>query len=56
MNKTFTASLLAVISAVTASPPPLPVPDVDDGVRGLAFVDSVIKSSKSSQKWTKVKV
>ena len=31
-------------------------PDVDDGVRGLAFVDSVIKSSKSSQKWTKVKV
>ena len=31
-------------------------PDVNDGVRGLAFVDTVIKSSKSNQKWTKVKI
>ncbi len=31
-------------------------PDVIDGVRGLAFVETVIKSSKSNQKWTKVKV
>ncbi|NOT73293.1 MAG: Gfo/Idh/MocA family oxidoreductase [Cyclobacteriaceae bacterium] len=30
-------------------------PDVNDGVKGLAFVDTVIKSSKSAQKWTKVK-
>jgi len=31
-------------------------PDVEDGVRGIAFVDTVIKSSKSAQKWTKLKV
>jgi predicted dehydrogenase len=30
-------------------------PDVEDGVRGMAFVDTVIKSSKSSAKWTKLK-
>ena len=31
-------------------------PDVEDGVRGIAFVDTVIKSGKSAQKWTKLKV
>jgi len=30
-------------------------PGVDDGVKGLAFIDTVIKSSKASAKWTKVK-
>ncbi len=30
-------------------------PDVEDGVKGMAFVDTVIKSSKSNAKWTKVK-
>ena len=31
-------------------------PDVSDGVRGMAFVESVVKSSKSSSKWTKIKI
>ncbi|CAN5600584.1 Gfo/Idh/MocA family oxidoreductase [soil metagenome] len=31
-------------------------PDVSDGVKGMAFVDTVIKSSKTNQKWTKLKV
>jgi len=30
-------------------------PDVEDGVKGMAFVDTVIKSSKSNAKWTKVR-
>jgi predicted dehydrogenase len=30
-------------------------PDVEDGVKGMAFVDTVIKSSESNAKWTKVK-
>lgn len=30
-------------------------PDVEDGVKGMAFVDSVIRSAKSNQKWTKIK-
>jgi len=29
-------------------------PTVDDGVTGLAFVETVVKSSKSKQKWTKM--
>ncbi|QHW01288.1 Gfo/Idh/MocA family protein [Spirosoma endbachense] len=28
-------------------------PGVDDGVRGLAFIDTVIASSKTEEKWTK---
>ncbi len=31
-------------------------PDAEDGVRGMAFVDTVIKSSKSGKKWVQVKV
>ncbi len=31
-------------------------PDVDDGVRGMAFVETVVKSAKSKTKWTKFKV
>jgi predicted dehydrogenase len=30
-------------------------PDVEDGVRGMAFVDTVIKSSTSTKKWTPLK-
>lgn len=29
-------------------------PDVADGVRGMQFIEAVIKSSKSNQKWTKI--
>jgi predicted dehydrogenase len=31
-------------------------PDVEDGVRGMAFVETVIKSANSNRKWTKVKM
>lgn len=30
-------------------------PDVEDGVRGMAFVDAVIKSASSNRKWTPIK-
>jgi predicted dehydrogenase len=30
-------------------------PDVDDGVRGMNFVQTVIKSANSSRKWTPLK-
>ena len=29
----------------------LDFPDVDDGVRGMVFIDTVVKSSASDQKW-----
>ena len=31
-------------------------PDVADGVRGMAFVETVVRSSNSNQKWTKIKI
>ncbi|MBX7126158.1 MAG: Gfo/Idh/MocA family oxidoreductase [Cyclobacteriaceae bacterium] len=31
-------------------------PDVNDGVRGMAFIETVIRSAKSSRKWTKLKI
>ena len=34
----------------------LDFPDVADGVRGMAFVETVIKSAKTSKKWTKFRV
>jgi len=33
----------------------LDFPDVDDGVRGMLFIDTVLASTKSKQKWTKMK-
>jgi predicted dehydrogenase len=33
----------------------LDFPDVDDGVRGMLFIESVVASAKSGQKWTKMK-
>jgi len=33
----------------------LDFPNVDDGVRGMLFIDTVLASNKSRQKWTKMK-
>jgi len=33
----------------------LDFPDVDDGARGMLFIDTVVASTKSKQKWTKMK-
>lgn len=33
----------------------LDFPNVDDGLRGMLFIDTVLASSKSKQKWTKFK-
>jgi len=46
------------IRAVEAGKQPtaqeLDFPTVDDGVRGMAFIETVVKSSQSSEKWTKM--
>jgi hypothetical protein len=31
-------------------------PDAEDGVRGMVFVETVIKSANSNKKWTMLKV
>ena len=34
----------------------LDFPDVDDGLRGMLFIDSILASAKSRQKWTRMKI
>lgn len=34
----------------------LDFPDVDDGVRGMLFIETVVASSKSGRKWTKMRI
>jgi len=42
-------------AALTGEPPDalmLDFPNVDDGLRGMLFIETVLASSKSSEKWT----
>lgn len=34
----------------------LDIPGVNEGIRGMAFIDTVVKSSASEQKWTKFEI
>ena len=36
--------------------PALDYPGIEDGVRGMAFVEAVVKSSKKNAAWTKLEV
>lgn len=48
----FAQTLSARIDGKQASPESLDFPGVEDGIRGMAFIDNVVASSKSSDKWT----
>ena len=34
----------------------LDFPGVEDGIRGMAFIDNVVASGKSNEKWTEFKI
>jgi predicted dehydrogenase len=48
----FAQTLSARIDGKQASPESLDFPGVEDGIRGMAFIDNVVASSRSSEKWT----
>jgi len=50
--KNFTTTLQARISGAEASAEALDYPGVEDGIRGMAFIDAVVKSAASDTKWT----
>ena len=50
--KIFALTLSAKIDGTTPSKEALDFPGVDDGIRGMAFIDTVVDSSKSNLKWT----
>ena len=51
--KNFALTLSARIDGTQPKPENLDFPGVEDGIRGMAFIDNVVASSNSSEKWTK---
>lgn len=49
--RNFALSLAARIDGTTATPEMQDFPKVDEGVRGMAFIDNVVASSQSDAKW-----
>lgn len=49
--RNFTLTLSAKIHGTTPTDAMLDFPRVEDGVRGMTFIDSVVASSQSDQKW-----
>lgn len=50
--RNFALSLSARIEGRQPSEEMLDFPTVDEGVRGMAFIDNVVNSSTSKEKWT----
>jgi len=48
----FALTLMSKLSNSQPTPEMLDFPTVEDGIRGMAFIDNVVASSKSEQKWT----
>ncbi|GAA4784108.1 Gfo/Idh/MocA family oxidoreductase [Olivibacter ginsenosidimutans] len=51
--RNFALTVMAKLNGETPTPEMLDFPTVDDGVWGMAFIDNVVASSASSEKWTK---
>lgn len=56
LYRNFALTLAARIDGTTPSPEALDYPSVDEGIRGMAFIDNVVKSHLSEQKWTAFEV
>lgn len=52
----FAKTLTKVLDGEELTETDVNFPEVYDGIRGLAFLDAVVKSSKSSEKWTPVEM
>jgi predicted dehydrogenase len=55
LYRNFALTLSARIDG-TKAPEVLDFPSVEDGIRGMAFIDNVVKSGQSNEKWTKFDV
>ena len=54
--RNFARTLLSKLEGKTPTKEMLDFPGVDDGVRGMAFIENVVASGKSTEKWTEFKV
>jgi predicted dehydrogenase len=54
--RNFSLTLNAKLNGETPTKEMLDFPTIAEGVRGMAFIDSVVASAKSTEKWTEFKV
>ncbi len=54
--RNFALTVAAKLEGRAPTPEMLDFPQVDEGVRGMAFIDQVVASSGSNEKWTKFDV
>jgi predicted dehydrogenase len=54
LYKNYAQAVAARLEGRKPAPESLDFPNVEDGVRGMAFIDTVLKSAKSKQKWVKM--
>ena len=54
--KNFAATLASKIDGKEPTKEMLDYPKVDEGIRGMAFIDNVVASSQSAEKWLEYKV
>ncbi|MBK1440775.1 Gfo/Idh/MocA family oxidoreductase [Parapedobacter sp. ISTM3] len=52
LYKLFAGALAAKVAGVPQDADAYDYPSVDDGVRGMAFLDNVVRSNESNEKWT----
>jgi predicted dehydrogenase len=52
LYRNFALTLMARLDGTTPSKEALDFPTVEDGVRGMAFIENVIASNESTEKWT----
>jgi predicted dehydrogenase len=52
LYRNFALCLSAKIEGIEAPEEALDYPSVDEGIRGMAFIDNVVKSGLSDEKWT----
>jgi predicted dehydrogenase len=52
LYRSFALTLIARLEGTTPSKEALDFPGVEEGVRGMAFIDNLIKSNESLEKWT----
>jgi predicted dehydrogenase len=52
LYRNFALTLSARIDGTKPKDEALDFPGVDDGIRGMAFIDNVVKSGQSKEKWT----
>ena len=56
LYRNFALALCAKLDGTTPPQEALDFPSVDDGIRGMAFIDNVVRSNESNEKWTPFEV